>query len=135
MYFTVGCVSVLPAPVDHPVRVLIVGTHPRLCPIVASFLRHEPDFEVIGALSADDALPLEADLPDAVVVDCSASLTPLATLAQVRQAYPSAAIVAFSLYAASSYRQAALVVGADELLEKADLATRLAPAIRRLARP
>ncbi len=120
----------------NPIRVLLVDDSPTFLHITARFLEEQQGIVVVGAADGgQESLAQAPSLrPHVMVVDLGTpGLTNLEAVAHLRAMMPDVGIIAMSLVRATDYREAALAVGADDLVLKAALLTDLLPAIRRAA--
>jgi DNA-binding NarL/FixJ family response regulator len=118
----------------NPIRVLLVDDSPTFLQITTRFLEEQKGIVVVGAAagSQDNLAQAPSLRPHVLVVDLGTpGLTNLEAVAQLRTMMPEVGIIAMSLVRATGYREAALAVGADDLVLKAALVTDLLPAIWR----
>lgn len=118
----------------RPISVLLVDDSPLFVEAATAFLRASGIVAVESALGGTEGLSRAAESrPDIVLVDLAMPDLPgLELIPQLRQIVPVAGIIAVTLLPAASYREAALALGADDLVTKASLTTDLLPAIRRV---
>ena len=118
------------------IRILLVDDSIAFLDIAAGFLSDHKNLIVVGtALNGDEALSLAADLhPDIVLLDVNMpGLSGIETTPHLRQILPRAGIIVLSFQNSETYKEAALVVGADDFVPKDTLAYALIPAILRVS--
>jgi DNA-binding NarL/FixJ family response regulator len=114
-------------------RVLIVDDHPALRAGLATVLRMEPGMVVVGAASrASEAVrKVKLSWPEVVLVDYQLpDADGLALCQQLKVIAESPAVLIYSAYADGSLAIAAMVAGADGLVNKAAPAAELIDALR-----
>ena len=121
------------------IRVLLVGDHEVFLRAATAFLELHHELVIVGtAGGGEEALLKARELePQVVLIDVEMrGPSGLETIPRLRALLPAVGIVAMSLMDGGSYadiyRRAALAAGADDLVSKANLATELLPAIRRV---
>ena len=120
-----------------PIRVLLMGGRPIFLELVTLFLERYDDMAVVGTYGdAQEGLAqMQILRPQVVVTDLGTpGLTGLETIARLRNVMPDVGIAATSLLNVNSYRDVALLAGADDLVPQAGLVTGLLPAIRQVVR-
>ena len=120
----------------NKIRILLVDDSIIFLDIAAGFLAdHEKLFVVGTAQNGDEALSMAANLhPDVVLLDVNMpGLRGIETTPYLRQILPEAGIIILSFQNSDSYREAALVAGADDFIQKDTLAYALIPAIHRVS--
>ena len=120
--------------------VLLVGDSPSLLRILVQQLDNDGqgELDVVGtALCGKEALAKAQVLrPQVIILDLAIPDLPgLDAIPHLRRILPEAGIIALTLLDSERYRQAALAIGANELVSKTRLAIDLLPAIRRLGEP
>ena len=105
------------------IRILLVDDNITFLNIAASFL------------SDHDALSLAANLqPDVVLLDVNMpGLSGIQTTPHLRRILPAAGILMLSFQNSDTYREAALLAGADDFIPTKTLAYALLPAIHRVS--
>ncbi|MBI2954186.1 MAG: response regulator transcription factor [Chloroflexi bacterium] len=124
----------------NPIRVLIVDDHAVVRSGLSAFLMAFEDLELVGeAASGAEALRLCAERrPDVVLMDLvMPEMDGAAATRAIRQAFPSAQVIALTSFKEEGLVQAALQAGAIGYLLKNVSADELAGAIKsaRLGRP
>ena len=118
------------------IRIMLVEDNIAFLNIAAGFLvDHEKLFVVGTAQNGDEALSMAANLhPDVVLLDVNMpGLSGIETSPYLRQILPEAGIIILSFQNSDSYREAALVAGADDFIPKDTLAYALIPAIHQVS--
>lgn len=118
-----------------PISVLLVDDNPTFLQIAARFLMQHDDVILVDVCNGGrQALEKAAALhPQVVLIDLAMyDLPGLQAIPRLRTLLPEAGIIALTLLDANSYRQAALLAGADDFVPKAALNTELLPAIHRV---
>ncbi len=121
-----------------PISVLLVDDSPTFLGIATQFLQQHDELTVVGVVHGGREAVAQARLlcPDIVLIDMAMpDLSGLEVIPHLREVNPELGIIALTLYDTDAYRQAALMVGADDFVAKAAMHTHLLPAIRRLALP
>jgi DNA-binding NarL/FixJ family response regulator len=119
------------------IRILLVDDH---IPFLKMAVRYLSDYEnliVVGtAQDGVEALTLAAKLlPDVVLLDVNMpGLSGIETTPRLRQILPEVGIIILSFQNADSYREAALLAGADDYIQKDTLAYALVPTILRVSK-
>jgi DNA-binding NarL/FixJ family response regulator len=119
------------------IRVLLVDDHAILRVGLVSFLRYQPDFEVVGeAEDGAGALALVNQLhPDVVVMDIAMpGMNGIEATRLIRARYPETHILILSQYADKEYALKLLQAGAAGYILKSDGGTELLAALRATAR-
>jgi DNA-binding NarL/FixJ family response regulator len=117
------------------VRILIVDDNPKFAASISTFLSRRPTVEVLGcAQTGAEALErARRDAPDLVLVDLvMPSMNGLDLTKQLRALPRPPRVVVLTLAEHPSYVAHARAVGADALLSKYEVTTRLMPIIARL---
>jgi DNA-binding NarL/FixJ family response regulator len=118
--------------------VLLMDDHAGFCRVATDFLSRCEKLVLVGTVSSevDDPLAQIVRLdPHVVLIDLEMhGPDGLAMLPRLRQALPGTAIIALTLLDSHTFRKAALLAGADDLIAKEDLIRYLPPAIDRLMR-
>ena len=118
------------------ISVLLVDNHAAFLSIAATFVQWHEELVVAGTCSGcHEALRQAALLrPQMILIDLDMpDESGLDAIARLRAALPATGIIAWSLWAASAYEQAAVAVGADAVVSKTEIVSSLLPAIRRVA--
>jgi DNA-binding NarL/FixJ family response regulator len=118
------------------VKVLIVEDHKVVAEGLQSLIGREPDLEVVGlASSVEDARRLEKECrPDVLLVDFRLPYGNGAeAVAAIRKAVPKVRVLFLSAVESPAALMAALQVGARGYLLKANAATEVVAAVRRVA--
>lgn len=113
---------------DPAVRVLVVDDQRPFRLAVASLLRRDAAFELVGeAESGEQALDLAPGLlPDLVLMDITMpGMGGIAATAALRELLPEVMVVLCSTYARSDLPEAAATSGAAAYVSKEELAPRL----------
>jgi two-component system nitrate/nitrite response regulator NarL len=117
------------------IRVLLVDDHEPFLRVATEFLQRHHELVVVGAArGGEEALAQAQDLrPQVVLLDLNMpGLSGLDTIPRLRAMLPEVGIIALTLLDVNTYRQPALVAGADDFVSKANLTTDLLPAVRRV---
>jgi DNA-binding NarL/FixJ family response regulator len=112
-----------------------VDDNPTFLRILGDFLGEDQDILVVGmARSGEEALVKAKELrPQVILLDLAMpGLNGFNTTPRLRSMMPDVGIIALTVLDANGYREAALTAGADDFVAKANLNTRLVPAIRRV---
>lgn len=120
----------------NKIRILLVDDHTSFLRMAENFLsEHESLFVVGTAQNGVDSLSQAANLlPDIVLLDVNMpGVSGIEITPRLRQILPGAGIIFLSFPNGDSYREAALLAGADEYLPKDELAYTLIPAIMRVS--
>lgn len=120
----------------NKIRILLVDDSIIFLDIAAGFLADHENLIVVGtAQNGKEALSLAANLhPDIVLLDVNMpGLSGFETTPRLRQILPEAGIIILSFQNSDSYREAALVAGADDFIPKDTLAYALIPTIHRVS--
>lgn len=118
------------------VNVLVIDDNEIFLRFVSRFLGRFEGIRVVGtACEAEDGLAQAARLlPDVILVDlCMPPENGFQVISELRNAMPSAGILAISFYETEAYTRNALKSGADRFLAKARLGSELVPLIREVA--
>ena len=118
------------------IRILLVDDNITFLNMDASFLSDRDNLVVVGtAQNGDEALSQTANLrPDVVLLDVNMpGLNGIETTPHLRQILPGAGILMLSFQNSETYKEAALVAGADDFIPKDTLAFALIPAIERVS--
>jgi DNA-binding NarL/FixJ family response regulator len=118
------------------IRILVVDDSIAFLNMVASILSDHENLIVVGAAqNGSEALYLAADLhPDIVLLDVNMpGLSGIETTPHLRQILPWAGIIILSFQNSDTYKELALVAGADYFIPKDTLAYALIPAIHRIS--
>ena len=111
------------------IRVLLLDDNQAFLRVANTFLRRQHELIVVGAMcGVEEALIQVQDLRPQVIL-VGLDRPGLEAISRLREALPGVGIVALTLLAGNAYRQAALTVGADDLVCKTELVTDLGPAI------
>jgi DNA-binding NarL/FixJ family response regulator len=114
--------------------VLLVDDNEAFRHVATDFLHRHHELTVVGAMcGGEEALAQAQDLQPQVIL-IGLDRPGLETISRLRKVLPGVGIIALTLLEGSTYRQAALAAGADDLVAKAELITDLLPAIRRVTR-
>lgn len=119
------------------IRVAVIDDHPTLCAGVAAVLRTEAGLSVVGTASsgAQTQSVLSRCHPAVVLLDHHLpDEDGLSVCHRTNASAPAPAVVMFSAFTTPSLAVAALVAGADGLLDKAASAHTLCEAVRAAAR-
>jgi len=121
------------------VSVLLVDNNPGFLRILISLLERvgQNEFGILGTAGGGrEALTrVQALRPQVIIIDLvMPDLNGLETIPQLRSMLPDAGIIALTLMDSTSYRQAALMAGANDFVSETRLDTDLLPAIRRFRR-
>lgn len=114
-------------------RVLIVDDHPVVREGLSIHLSNQADLEVCGeAEDVAGALALFADAsPDAAIIDISLKNgNGLDLIRRVKERYPAARLLVWSMYPENLYAERALRAGADGYLTKSQATHHVVEAIR-----
>jgi two-component system nitrate/nitrite response regulator NarL len=118
------------------IRVLLVDDNPIFLRVAADIVRLYPELTLVGASSTPgQTLKLAQQLqPQVILIDLSLpGLQDLDLIPRLRRLLPWASIIALSLLEIDGfYRQAALTIGADDLIRKGALMADLLPVIQRV---
>ena len=117
------------------IRVLLVDDHEAFLRVATEFLQRHQELVVVGtARGGEEALAQAQELrPQVILIDLRMpGLNGMATIPRLRVMLPEVGIIALTLLDPNTYRRAALAAGADDFVAKANLATELLPAIRRV---
>ena len=117
------------------IRILLVDDSIPFLDIAASFLSDHEGLIIVGtAQNGDEALSQAADLhPEFVLLDINMpGLSGIETTPYLRQILPGADIIVLSFQNSETYKEAALVAGADDFIPKDTLTYALIPAIHRV---
>jgi two-component system NarL family response regulator len=117
------------------IRVLLVDDNEPFRRAATDFLQRQHELIVVGVTcGGEEALTQAQDLgPQVILIGLDMpGMTGLEMITRLRNVLPGAGIIALSLLEGNAYRQAALAAGADDLVRKAELITKLLPAIRRV---
>jgi DNA-binding NarL/FixJ family response regulator len=120
---------------SHKIRVLLVDDNEAFLRAATEFLQRQHELIVVGAIcGGEEALAQAPDLqPQVILIGLDMpGLTGLETILRLRNMLPGAGLIALTLLEGTTYRQAALAAGADDLVRKAELITDLLPAVRRV---
>lgn len=120
----------------NKIRILLVDDSIIFLDIAAGFLADHENLIVVGtAQNGNEALSLAGNLhPDVVLLDVNMpGLSGFETTPRLRQILPEAGIIILSFQNSDSYREAALVAGADDFIPKDTLTYSLIPAIHRVS--
>lgn len=125
--------------VEAPVmiRVAVVDDHPTVCAGLAAVLRTEAGLSVAGVAhsSAEVDPVLYRTRPDVVLLDYHLpDEDGLAVCCRIKATVPAPGVVLFSAFTTSSLSLAALVAGADGVLDKGASAHSVCEAVRSAAR-
>lgn len=123
------------APQADPIRVLVVDDSPTFLHSITEFLRRFPELTLVGSLpNGKEALAQAPALrPHIILIDLDMpGLSGLETIPQLRAQLPQAGIIALTLLNGRAYRQAALNVGADDFVSKANLVAELLSTIQKV---
>jgi DNA-binding NarL/FixJ family response regulator len=115
------------------ISVLLVDDNATFLQAATRFLQQYKDITVVGtACGGQEAVPIARTLqPDVALVDLSMPDLPgLELIPRLRLALPKIRIIALTLLDSAAYQRAALAVGADGLVSKRRMSTKLLPAIR-----
>ena len=118
---------------DVRIGVLLVDDHEVFLHAATEFLQRHGELAVVGqARRGEEALAQARDLcPEIILIDLNMpGLNGLETISRLRAIMPQVGIIALTMLASGTYRQAALAAGADDLVAKRTLSTDLLPAIR-----
>lgn len=116
-------------------RVLLVDGHKDFVRAAESFLRRQPELDVVGIVCQGDEPLATAQTvrPCVILVDLETpGLLGMELISGLRKMLPRVAIIALSMSGDTAYREAALWAGADELVCKVELMKDLLPAIARV---
>lgn len=121
-----------------PVTVLLVDDNPTFLKVAVEFLKEHgrDEIGVIGqACGGLEGLTMAENLrPQVILVDLAMPDLPgLSLIPRLRKMIPESGIIVLSMMDTRRYREAALGVGADGFVSKADMFGHLIPAIRRVA--
>lgn len=119
------------------IKIMIVDDHPMVRKGLAMFVAGYDDMQLVAETGeATNALELyESHQPDVVLMDMvMAEQDGATTIAQIRQAHPSAAIIALTSFGEEQLIEAALRAGARGFLYKNVSVDELAEAIRQTHR-
>jgi len=120
-----------------PISVLLVDDNPTFLRIATHFLQSQEDVVVVGTASGgEEAVAMARDLrPQVILLDLAMPGLPgLQAIPRLRDTLPEVGIIALTLLDTKGYRQAALLVGADDFVPKVAMNSALLPAIQRVAR-
>lgn len=119
------------------IRVLLVDDHAILRVGLVSYLRYQPDFQVVGeAEDGEQALALVAQLhPDVVVMDIAMpGMNGIEATRRICAQYPETHILILSQYADKEYALQLLQAGASGYILKSDRGSELLVALRAIAK-
>ena len=117
------------------IPVLLVDDNEAFRHVATDFLQRHPELTVVGAIcGGEEALAQAEDLQPQVILIGLYS-PGMETISRLRKVLPGVGIIALTLLNDNTYRKAAMVAGADDVVLKAELITDLLPAIRRVTRP
>lgn len=117
------------------VRILIVDDNPTFAASISSFLSRRPTVEVLGSVhtGAEALERARRNAPDLVLVDIvMPSMNGLDVTKQLKALPNPPKVVVLTLAEHPSYVAHAQAVGADGLLSKYEVTTRLMPIVARL---
>jgi DNA-binding NarL/FixJ family response regulator len=117
------------------IRIILVDDHPPFLKMAVSFLSDHENLIVVGTAQNGLEALIQATnhLPDIVLLDVNMPvLGGIETIPYLRQILPEAGIIILSFQNADSYREAALLAGADDYIPKDTLSYALIPAILRV---
>ena len=120
----------------NKISIMLVDDNIAFLNIAAGFLADHENLIVVGtAQNRNEALSLAVNLhPDIVLLDVNMpGLSGFETTPRLRQILPEAGIIILSFQNSDSYREAALVAGADDFIPKDTLAYALIPAIHQVS--
>ena len=118
------------------IRILLIDDHRPFLEMAVSFLSDHENLVVVGtAHNGHEALSLAANLqPDVVLLDVNMpGLSGIQTTPHLRRILPAAGILMLSFQNSDTYREAALLAGADDFIPTKTLAYALLPAIHRVS--
>ena len=117
-------------------RVLLVDDNPTFLRVAADIVRLYPELMLVGTSSTSaQTLRLAQQLrPQIILIDLSLpGLQDLDLIPRLHRLLPPVGIIALSMLDINDfYRQAALAIGADDLVRKGALVADLLPVIRRV---
>jgi DNA-binding NarL/FixJ family response regulator len=115
-----------------PIKVLLADDHELIRTTLSRMLTLDPEIEVIGvATGFAEAMDLCTKLrPDVIIMDLHMRDENSVTPAEVRSCFAQSRLLAISIWNDDEARALAGSFGAITLLDKAELATELIPAIK-----
>jgi DNA-binding NarL/FixJ family response regulator len=116
------------------IRILLVDDSKIFLDFAAGFLSDHENLIVVGtAQNGNEALSLAENLhPDVVLLDFNMpGLSGIETTPCLRRILPGAGMIMISFQNSDTYKEAALLAGADDFIPKETLAYALIPAIQR----
>lgn len=120
----------------EPIRILVVDDNPLFLDIATDFLRQYDELSIAGtATGGQEALIQVQELqPQIVLLDLAMPDLPgLEVIPRLRQMLPEIGIIVVTMLDVTSYREAVLAAGANDLVPKIRMNSDLLPAIRRLS--
>ena len=119
------------------IRIAVIDDHPAICAGLAALLRTEAGLFVVGMAHSGaqvDSL-LGRERPDVVLLDQHLpDENGVSICRRIKASTPAPAVVMFSAFATPSLAVAAMVAGADGVLDKGASAHSVCEAVRRAAR-
>ena len=120
------------------IKVLLADANESVRNTERSLLEVEPEIEVVGeASTARDAIKLANTLkPQVIVIDLSMNLPAHLGIAtrHLKSEHPTVGVLAITPFEGRKVKSFIRAFGADELLDKGELATKLAPSMKSIAR-
>ena len=125
---------------DSPRTLLVVEDHPAMLGMLMDWLKATfPEYECLGAGSAEKALDLVRDRPPALVLMDYAlpGMNGIEATRRLKHLAPAARVVILSMYEAEAYQAEATAAGASAYLFKRTMSAELMPTLGALlaARP